>query len=96
MTELSKKNLEARDFAFQEIAKVTFSVERVAPFGHSVSIVGSTPSLGNWNPVKAVKLLWTSGHFWVGTVTFEKSEMNTVVQFKFIEYESATNCIWES
>jgi len=37
-------------------------------FGHALYVVGSIPQLGDWNPRKAIKLIWQENHNWAGVV----------------------------
>ncbi len=67
---------------------VSFSVTTNTGAGRSEFVVGSHPDVGNWNPTGAVKLYWTAGDVWTGQVAVQAG---TVLEYKFITRETATN-----
>ena len=79
---------------------VSFSiVSNVGP-GNNIHVVGNHPDLGNWNPVNALKLRWTTGNVWTGQVAVQKG---TALEYKFMSRSFAsnvfclgTNAIWEN
>lgn len=44
---------------------VCFAVKKACSFGSSVAILGSTSSLGEWDPKRAIELIWTKDDLWV-------------------------------
>mmetsp|Transcript_15839 Transcript_15839/g.29016 ORF Transcript_15839/g.29016 Transcript_15839/m.29016 type:complete len:296 (-) Transcript_15839:668-1555(-) len=48
-----------------------FSIHYRANFGESIILVGSHPSVGDWNPDNGISLQWTEGDIWKGTVSFD-------------------------
>lgn len=40
----------------------------ISQFGQNVHVVGSSKSLGCWNPAKSVPLKWSPGHVWSGCI----------------------------
>ena len=44
---------------------VCFAVKKSCSFGMSVAILGNTSSLGEWDPKRAVELIWTEDDLWV-------------------------------
>lgn len=49
--------------------------------GRSVYVVGSHADLGEWDPARAVRLGWTPGNLWTGTVAIQSG---TLLEYKFI------------
>ncbi|HMP72852.1 MAG TPA: alpha/beta hydrolase-fold protein [Kiritimatiellia bacterium] len=77
---------------------VTFSVVSNVPIGRSVYVVGSHPDMGQWNPVRAHRLVWNSGDVWTGQVAVQSG---TDLEYKFISrtdsaatYSNVANAHW--
>lgn len=49
-------------------SKVKFFRQKTVFCGESVYVVGSIPSLGCWNPYKALRLTWGEGDNWLGEI----------------------------
>ena len=45
-------------------------------------ITGNVPKLGGWDLANALKLKWSPGHVWRGTIKLPSRLMNSVVEFK--------------
>lgn len=67
---------------------VSFSITTNVGFGNNIHVAGNHPDLGNWNPVAALKLRWTSGNVWVGDVAIQKG---TALEYKFMSRSFASN-----
>ncbi|MCB1101558.1 MAG: hypothetical protein KDL10_04300 [Kiritimatiellae bacterium] len=50
---------------------VGFSEVLDTGFGHDLYVVGNHEDVGNWDPVHARKLHWTSGNVWTGQVAIQ-------------------------
>ncbi len=58
-----------------------FSYEWDVGLGRSVYVVGNHPDIGSWNPVNAVRLRWTPGNVWTGSVAIRAG---TELEYKYI------------
>lgn len=77
---------------------VDFAAVSNVGLGRSVFVVGSSPDLGRWSPVDAVKLRYTAGDVWTGRIALTSGEP---VEFKYIvrsdasgDYCVSTNVAW--
>lgn len=77
----------------------SFTYTTNAGFGSELFVVGNHPDLGNWNPVLAKKLLWTSGNVWTGQVAIEAGH---ALEYKFIirtnawdSFCDSANAVWQ-
>ncbi len=60
---------------------VGFSFTQDVGIGRSVYVVGNHPDIGSWNPVNAVRLRWTPGNVWTGSVAIRAG---TELEYKYI------------
>lgn len=60
---------------------VPFEITRDVGLGNEVCVLGSHPQLGGGNVLKALKLAWTPGNVWKGTIALEAGETLT---YRFI------------
>jgi len=67
---------------------VEFQVNHDAGPGNSVFLAGSSPALGSWDTSRAVRLRWTSGNVWRGTVSLSRGV--PVVFRPFVRSEAAS------
>lgn len=77
---------------------VTFSELRSTQWGESLSVVGNTPELGNWNTSQAAFLSASvdyseSNPLWSGTVNFPPG---TSFQYKYILFQTDGTVVWEA
>lgn len=77
---------------------VTFTELRSTQWGESISVVGSTPELGNWNTSQAAFLsasvdYSSSNPLWSGTVNFPPG---TSFQYKYILFQTDGTVVWEA
>jgi predicted alpha/beta superfamily hydrolase len=49
--------------------------------GRSVYVVGNHPDLGDWDPVRSIRLNWTPGNVWTGHIGLPAG---TEIEYKFI------------
>lgn len=77
-----------------------FSREVDAGYGNDVFVVGSEPALGSWYPVNGVKLHWTEGNNWTGSIALPAGRS---IQYKYVIKTNAgavfcdeTNNRWET
>jgi len=78
----------------------TFTNQWPVGLGNSVYVVGNVPELGDWNPIDAVKLRYTTNDIWRGQIHLPR---DTTVEYKFISRDDgrATHCnfsnvVWEA
>ena len=76
---------------------VSFHELRKTAWGESISLVGSIPQLGNWDPTKAIYLSASSQYtdnnpLWTTTVNMPPG---TSFQYKYIQFDVNGNVIWE-
>ena len=45
-----------------------FTCQRELPFGKNLWVCGNHPLLGAWNPANSLKLTWSAGHRWNGSI----------------------------
>jgi alpha-amylase len=76
-----------------DTVNATFDEYASTPSGTDVYVVGSTPSLGSWDPSKAVKLSSTGYPVWSGEVSVP---VNTSFEYKYIRKDASGNVTWES
>jgi len=69
-------------------AFVSFTIDSNVGPGNNIHVVGNHPDLGNWNPVNAHKLRWTTGNVWTGQVAVQKG---TALEYKFMTRSFASN-----
>ena len=43
--------------------------------GQHLTLVGSVPELGSWNPAEGLKMTWQPGHAWVGETSLASGAM---------------------
>jgi hypothetical protein len=68
-------------------------LKKECPFGQSFHLVGDDPSLGLWDPLKAVALQWAEGHEWI----VEKDlPANKPIEFKFLLQDTSGKLQWQS
>ncbi|PIB03036.1 Alpha-amylase A type-3 [Cercospora beticola] len=78
---------------------VTFNQKVTAKWLESISVVGSIPQLGNWNPPQGFNLsaagYTSTSPIWSGTI---KLSAGTFFEYKFIKYNSTSNTAltWEA
>ncbi|MEY3898402.1 MAG: hypothetical protein RLZZ214_3924 [Verrucomicrobiota bacterium] len=60
---------------------VLFSITEDVGFGNEVCVFGNHPQFGGGDPLKAPKLVWTSGNVWQGAVALEAG---TAFSFSYI------------
>lgn len=66
--------------------------EAYTSIGEELYVVGNNPTLGNWDPNKAVKMYNYDYPSW--TVTLEELTQSTTIEFKFIK-KSSDGVTWE-
>jgi len=68
--------------------ELSFVFKKKVEYGFGMYIVGSTPELGSWNPLHAVKLFWSEGDNWKQTITLELPQGKTSrIEYKYIVTE---------
>lgn len=67
---------------------VAFSITNNAGFGNEVCVLGPHPTLGANDPLKAIKLSWTSGNVWTGQIALPDGEL---LSYKYIRRSFATS-----
>ncbi|HEX8076244.1 MAG TPA: alpha/beta hydrolase-fold protein, partial [Chthoniobacterales bacterium] len=65
---------------------VTFSYTGDVGFGNSVFVVGNHPDVGSWDVTHAVKLRFTPGNVWTGTIAIQAG---TELQYRYIKRKTA-------
>ena len=74
--------------------KVDFEVTGyVTQPGERLAVVGSVPSLGSWDPARALPLAWASSATW--RAAHLVAERGQSVQYKFIRF-AGSQVVWES
>lgn len=75
--------------------RVQFSVDCHTQFGEVVLLVGNTPTLGEWDPTKAVVLGTNPEAYptWSATVTLPAG---TALEFKYVIKKQDGSFVWES
>ena len=69
---------------------VLFTHTNDVGYGNEVCVLGPHPALGGNDPLKAIKLTWSTGNVWRGQVALPDGETLT---YKFIRRSFATsNC----
>ena len=59
----------------------TFSITADVGIGNSVFVVGNHLDLGTWDVTKSIKLRWTPGNVWTGSIGIQSG---TALRYKFI------------
>ena len=67
---------------------VTFTLTNDVGLGNEVCVLGPHPALGGNDPLKAIKLTWTTGNVWRGQVALPDGE---TLAYKFIRRSFATS-----
>ncbi len=85
-------------FTADEKVAVAFSTNWDVGIGREVFVVGNHTDLGDWNPLRARKLRWTSGNVWTGAVAVTAGSH---LEYKYIvrtnagaAYCAAENVVW--
>ena len=76
------------------IKRIIFSINYNTIYGKEMGVIGSIPQLGNWSEYKLLKLKWSSGNTWSGTILFEPNIKD--FEFKFVVMENRKVVTWES
>lgn len=66
---------------------VDFAVTHDAGFGNEVCVLGDHPLLGGDDPLRAVKLVWSEGNIWRGTIALPAGE---TLSYRFIRRSFST------
>lgn len=67
---------------------LSFSITTNVGYGFEVFVVGNHPDVGNWDPAKGAKLIWTTGNVWTGMVGIQSG---TALDYKYVVmHNSAT------
>ena len=75
------------------IKRIVFSINYNTIYGEEMGVIGSIPQLGNWSEYKLLKLKWSSGNTWSGTILFEPNIVD--FEFKFVVMENKKVVKWE-
>ncbi|KAJ8753913.1 hypothetical protein K2173_000167 [Erythroxylum novogranatense] len=71
---------------------VKFMLQKKCLFGEQFLIVGDDPMLGLWDPLSAIPMEWSDGHFWTVELDIPTGK---AVQFKFILKGITGNVLWQ-
>ncbi|CAD8193164.1 unnamed protein product [Paramecium pentaurelia] len=78
--------------------KVYFKIHYHTQSGKAIYIVGDNKQIGNWNPVKGLRLQWNENDEWTICIKFDRSKYQRI-EYKFIvnnyENPSLQTTIWE-
>jgi predicted alpha/beta superfamily hydrolase len=66
---------------------VPFSHTWDVGYGYALFVTGNHADLGNWSPESAVKLFWTAGNTWTGSVAIQAGH---ALEYKFIRRSMAS------
>ena len=66
----------------EELYTVRFCCKAKCPFGAGVVVVGTGPSLGDWNPKEGLQLEWHDGHLWFAEAAMPSGSN---LDFKFVK-----------
>ncbi|KAG2431415.1 hypothetical protein HXX76_009430 [Chlamydomonas incerta] len=74
--------------------QVRFCLKYRTSYGQSVKIIGSHPSLGNWDINKALVLSWTDGDRWVATIELPAG---SVYEYKYVlvDHDGRSALAWQ-
>ena len=67
--------------------KIIFSIKINTRFGEEIGVLGSIPSLGNWDVNKHLHLGWNTGNVWRGSLNNDDNSIQDF-EFKFIILEN--------
>ena len=81
------------NLADADATDVTFNESATTDWGTDVYVVGSTASLGSWNPADAIPLSSQSYPTWSRLVIVPK---NTAFTYKYLKKDASGNVTWES
>eukprot|EP01053_Blabericola_migrator_P011960 Blabericola_migrator_1__11959@NODE_731_length_6696_cov_64_725298_g527_i0_p5_GENE_NODE_731_length_6696_cov_64_725298_g527_i0NODE_731_length_6696_cov_64_725298_g527_i0_p5_ORF_typecomplete_len189_score20_57CBM_20/PF00686_19/2_1e24FLYWCH_u/PF16662_5/5_7FLYWCH_u/PF16662_5/6e02FLYWCH_u/PF16662_5/91_NODE_731_length_6696_cov_64_725298_g527_i07671333 len=73
---------------------VSFLVNFATYFGQELFIIGNTPELGEWNPDRAVKMIWSDGNNWRCDITLA-GKRDPKVHYKYLVKDDKGNINWE-
>lgn len=73
-------------------AVVKFSLQKKVEFGDRICVVGSAPSLGEWNVDAGRELSWNDGDIWTCEVELPEEEQ---VEFKIVTVRGGGHQEWE-
>ena len=76
------------------IKKINFVINYISIFGEEVGVLGSIPTLGNWEHNKVTKLKWNNGHIWKGGL-YVNSDAIRYFEFKFLILQNNKIKKWE-
>ncbi|MFC7762730.1 carbohydrate-binding module family 20 domain-containing protein [Catellatospora bangladeshensis] len=74
-------------------AATTINATATTSWGQNVFIVGSTPTLGSWNPANAIALAPTNYPVWTGTIHLP---LNQPIEYKLIKKNPDGSITWET
>ncbi|CAD8107704.1 unnamed protein product [Paramecium sonneborni] len=78
--------------------KVYFKIHYHTQFNYALYIVGDNKQLGNWNPVKGMRLQWNENDEWSICIKIDRSQSQKI-EYKFIvnrfKNPSLQDTIWE-
>eukprot|EP01057_Protomagalhaensia_wolfi_P005943 Protomagalhaensia_wolfi_Nauph_80__5942@NODE_790_length_1992_cov_43_098310_g223_i1_p1_GENE_NODE_790_length_1992_cov_43_098310_g223_i1NODE_790_length_1992_cov_43_098310_g223_i1_p1_ORF_typecomplete_len180_score35_69CBM_20/PF00686_19/7_1e22PIGL/PF02585_17/0_2_NODE_790_length_1992_cov_43_098310_g223_i19311470 len=75
---------------------VSFLVNFATYFGQELYIIGNTLELGEWNPDKAAKMIWSEGNNWRCDIAFtQQPRGDHIVQYKYLVKDDRGNTNWE-
>ena len=80
--------------------QIGFNLRKKVPFGSAVYVIGGIPLLGNWVTSKALRLNWSEGHVWHGSLKMRPSHL-TDLTFKYkyfisdFEMQPDSSIVWE-
>jgi len=60
---------------------IGFGVQYDTSWGQNLVLVGSSPSLGNWDPAHGQRMTWLSGNYWKSEVEFAESSL---IEYKYV------------
>lgn len=74
-------------------ARVLFSIQQRVEFGKQIAVVGSTPSLGSWDPTAGLSLQWREGDTWQSETMIET--MDDDIEIKFVIKDEEKVLEWQ-
>lgn len=86
---VARRHAITRTYAFapnssveRKSTKVLFTIKQRVEFGKQIAVVGSTPSLGSWDPTAGLTLQWREGDTWQSEALIEAVDED--VELKFV------------
>lgn len=101
-TIIDESAAESSNIVFTGDGQVTYHFSHVvdAGYGSDVFVVGNHPALGYWYPVNGVKLHWSDGNNWTGSIALPAGNS---IEYKYViktnagaSFCDAANNVWET